>query len=317
MDNGKSFMGKITLVAALLVLADLGIGGWLSRCYHRITHGEQGRLNYIADSVTTPVLILGSSRAVHHYVPTIVADSLHLDCYNAGKDQQGLYYDLAVLKMALRRYHPREVILDLTPTDFGDRTSALDVLAVLLPYYHSHPEIQPILDWRSPWEGIKTSSTLYCYNSLVFQTIGNTLAKEETDSVYRGYLPKFDTLGPNSDPFYTNAELEALPDSAMVAVFNDILTLAKQNGCRLAVVVSPVYFPLTRGSSTIRLARKICARQAIPFFDYTQSPSFTPGRSALFYDNEHCNDSGARQFTRMLCSDLIAKESIFGPPHEQ
>ena len=36
------------------------------------------------------VLIMGSSRAHHHYVPEIISDSLGLSCYNTGKDGNGI-----------------------------------------------------------------------------------------------------------------------------------------------------------------------------------------------------------------------------------
>jgi hypothetical protein len=307
MDKARPFLYKMTLVTALLVLADLVIGGWLARSYHHIAHGEQGRLNFVADSVTAPVLVLGSSRAAHQYVPPIIADSLHLACYNAGKDRQGLFYDLAVLKMIFSRYRPQQIILDLNPTDFGSAETGFDVLAVLLPYYEQHREIRSILNLRSPWERIKTLSTLYRYNSLPIQIVGRTVTDRESDTVSFGYLPKFEKLNPARlipDPA---AMFEAPPDSGILGAFTGILNLAREQGCRLTVVVSPLYFPLAHGSSTIRLAAAICNRQQVPFLDYSGSPLFTPDKPWLFYDAYHLNDSGARQFTRILCSALRAK----------
>ena len=306
MSRGKAFFFKLTLICLCLLVIDWGLGSGMAFLYFRIKHGEQGRITKAAQSVTAPVLILGSSRAVHHYIPGIIRDSLHMECYNAGKDRQGLFYDLAMLTMVLERYTPRLIILDLNPDAFGTAESNFDDLAVLLPYYRSHPEIRPILDKRSKWEWLKTRSRIYCYNSLILQIAKNTLYDREEDSVSDGYLPKFNALTKPPAPGITSEQLYARPDAACIAAFVRIITLARRSGCQLAVVVSPTYHAL-EGSSTIRLARDICAGRSVPFLDFTRSPAFTTGTPALFYDDVHLDDAGAQRFTRMVCADLIAK----------
>src|ERR1700761_5420063 len=163
MKKGISFLWKAVLIVAGLVAIDRGLGAILSHYYFRIPHGDQARLTYIADSANTPILILGSSRAEHGYIPAIIEDSLHRDCYNTGKDKQGIFYDLAVTKMILKRYRPALIVLDLTPVSFTTAESGLDDLAVLLPYYWPHPEIRHIIDHRTNWEWLKAHSRLYCY----------------------------------------------------------------------------------------------------------------------------------------------------------
>lgn len=307
MNNARKFIAKLVIIAITLVLADQLIGRWLAHTYTRIAHGEQGRMNFAIDSTTAPILILGSSRAVHHYVPSILADSLHLACYNAGKDNQGLFYPLAILTAALHRYQPKRIILDLKPTGFVADYTDLDNLAVLLPYYHTHPAFKPILDKRSPWERWKTLSYLYCYNSLSLQIVKHAIADKESDTSNLGYLPKFQTLqGPRPDNFPERLLTDA-PDSGIINTFQNIIALAKQHHCRLTVVISPVYFALQHGSSTISTAAEICRIQQITFLDYSRSPEFI-SHNDLFYDATHLNDSGARKFTRILSADLHNSE---------
>lgn len=309
----KSFLLKLTIVAASLILADLAIGSLLSHYYHKIINGEQGRLNYAIDSVTSPMLVFGSSRAVHHYVPSILADSLHETAYNTGKDKEELYYYLAVLTATLHRYHPQTLLLDLPPSSFMSQESGLDELAILLPYYRQHPELRPIVNKRSPWEPVKTLSTLYLYNSLPLQILKRTMKDTDDDSASEGYVPEHDTLDISTAIPYTREQLTGTPDTALVAVFEQFIQLAKHDHCQLAVIVSPTWFPLPNGSSTIHLAEQICRQNNVPFLDYTRSPEFS-GNTALFYDAIHLNDTGAHLFTRILCADLH-QSLIFDKPH--
>lgn len=306
MKNGKIFFGKLLIAAGILVLADIGIGRLMHHFYFRITHGEQGRMTYVIDSTRAPLLVIGSSRAAHHYVSAILADSLHTGCYNAGKDWQGLFYNLAMIKMILHRYKPQTILLDLTPISFAASEASLDKLDVLLPYYHQHPEIQPVFDKKGPAQRILTLSSLYCYNSLILQIIFNNRSRQIDEGIVNGYIPKMDTL--NHPPFqpYSDEELFGKPDTALVNAFREILTLTRLSNCRLAVVVSPVYFPLYHSTSTIQLAKKICDTRQIPFFDYTCSAIFN-GKTGFFTDEQHLNNAGAERFTRILCSDLAAK----------
>lgn len=305
MKKGNTFFWKAVLIVAGLLAIDQGLGALLAHYYFRIAHGDQAKLTYIADSVNTPILIIGSSRAELGYIPDIITDSLHLNCYNAGKDKQGIFYDLAVTKMILQRYHPALIVLDLSPVAFTTAESGLDDLAVLLPYYWPHPEIRHIIDNRSRWEWLKVHSRLYCYNSLLLQIAKATIAKHEDDSVANGYIPKFRSVLGIADPGFSPQELSAPLDSSNIVAFRELLSLTKQNNCPLVVAVSPTFYPIS-DIPTIGLAGEICRSQRVPFFDYTHFPAFTR-RPHLFYDAKHLNDAGARQFTRLLCTDLITK----------
>lgn len=302
----KSFFRKALIVLLGLILADICLGQLLRHYYFRVRRGEQYRLTYTLDSTRADVLVMGSSRAVHQYIPTIISDSLHASCYNAGKDLQGIFYDLAVLKAITGRYHPRTIILDLTPIAFLPEEAALNELSVLLPYYRQHPELRPILNRRSRWEWLKTCSSLYCFNSLALPIIYNGMAAADDPGVINGYIPRYDSLKHTPSPPFTIPQLVEATDTGLAMAFRDIILVARQNHCTPIVVVSPVYYPLPIGSSTIRLAGELCTQWQVPFFDFTTSAGFHY-RPDLFYDELHLNDRGAALFSRMLCSELIAK----------
>ena len=303
MNKGRQFWIKCLIVATAIFLADRGIGSLLQHYYAKIHSGEQGRLTYVIDSVHTPILVLGTSRAAHHYVSDLIADSFHRSCYNAGKDKQGLFYQQAVLATILRRYHPSYILLDLSPIAFAPSEADPDELSVLLPYYTRYPEIRAALRKKSPWEPVKTLSTLYRYNSLCLQVAFDILSRREDTSIHNGYIPNDQSLTPPWSTPYTTDQTTATPDSALVNSFQAIIRLARQQDCRLAVVVSPLFFRPDSSTSSIRLAAEVCRRNNIPFLDYTRQSSFNqhPG---LFSDEQHLDHTGALLFSSLLCKDL-------------
>ena len=61
------------------------------------------------------VILMGSSRASHHYVTQIITDSLGLICFNAGQDGNGIIMQYGRWKMISERYAPKVLIYDITP----------------------------------------------------------------------------------------------------------------------------------------------------------------------------------------------------------
>jgi hypothetical protein len=306
MKKSTAFTFKLLILVIGLIIADKTIGALLRHFYFQSKHGEQKRLTYVLDSVNHPVLILGASKALRQYASPIIADSLHLPCYNTGKDKQGIYYNLAILKAVLARYHPQVVILDLHPLGLTHYEELLDDLSVLLPYYDSHIQLRPIIDKRSYWEPVKTWSTLYRYNSLALQIAANQLSHAGDSGIVDGYAPKHETMRRPPYSPYSPASLTAATDPGIVAAFEEIITSTIRAGGRPVVVVSPVYFPIHGGTTTTKLAAQLCERYHIPFLNYMDSTAFLY-RNDLFFDEAHLDESGSAVFTQMLCKDLVAK----------
>lgn len=301
--NKKSFFWKIFIVLSFLILLDKGLGAILQHYYLKIRHGEQGRTTYIIDSCNSETIILGSSRAAHHYVSPIFAVILHSTTYNAGKDKQRLRYSLALLYMIYRRYSPKQIILDLNPTAFEKNENGLDELSILLPYYGSHPEIRSIVNERNRFEWIKTYSDLYRYNSLPLKILFNNISSKGDANESGGYVPLVihkELIPQTPDSLPTSQPI----DSSIVDCFKKIITLVKNHGTRLIVVVSPIYYKLPENLKTMTIAESICAKEHIPFLDYSQSPQFLTHGPLMFLDKGHLNDSSAIVFSGMLSGDL-------------
>ncbi len=303
MVKAKIFFLKLLIIGSTILILDQGLGKLLKHYYYKIDHAEQGRATYAIDLVRDDILILGSSRASHHYVPAIISDSLGISCYNAGKDKQGLFYCQAVLNAAVKRHVPKLVILDFSPNSFEKKEMELDELSVLLPYYRNHPEIQSIVNKRSKWEWIKTHSSLYCYNSLALQIIFNNISNQRDANETNGYVP----LGNKENILVSPSDLypiENNPEKKLITVLKDLINITKLNKCKLIVVVSPIYYSLANSTKDLELAKNICTQENITYFDYSQSAAFINNGPALFSDKQHLNNTGAALFSQTLCSDI-------------
>lgn len=301
--NKSNFFRKIFIVLSVLILIDKGLGAILQHYYSKIRHGEQGRTTYIIDSCISETIILGSSRAAHHYASPVISDFLHTTTYNAGKDKQRLRYSLALLNMIYRRYSPKQIILDLNPTAFEKNENGLDELSVLLPYYRSHPEIRSIVNERNRFEWIKTYSDLYRFNSLPLKILFNNLSSERDANESAGYVPL--VIHKELIPFTPDSLPASQPiDNTIVDCFKKIITLVKDHGSRLIVVVSPIYYKLPENLKTLEMAKSICANEQISFLDYSQLLQFLDHGPEMFLDKGHLNDSSAIVFSTLLSEDL-------------
>ena len=170
------FTSILLLFLFVTLLCDRGIGAIMKLLYFRQESGDGYLLTYTIDSTTADIIVLGSSRAKHSYVPEIFESNLNLTCFNAGRDgTEHVLISYAQFKAVTARYNPTIVIFDIRPEDLGYRAKEYDLLSPLLPYYYIHSEIKEIIDVRGPFEKIKHISAIYPYNSLIFQVIMGNL----------------------------------------------------------------------------------------------------------------------------------------------
>ena len=80
----KKLLYSLISFGVLLFVVDR-IGGWGLDKLRNITHSQMyTKMNRIERGVTEDVVIFGTSRANHHYIPSILSDTLQMSVYNAG-----------------------------------------------------------------------------------------------------------------------------------------------------------------------------------------------------------------------------------------
>jgi hypothetical protein len=170
----KKLIYNFALVAIVVFVIDFSIGKTLRYYYFKETSGLHYRTTYSMEKTEAELLVLGSSRANHHYVPEIFEDELKMSFYNTGRDGSRLLYNYAVFRSILKRYTPKIIILDIGFDELYSDAEEYARLSPLLPYYKNHPEIRDLIEKRSSFEKIKLLSNIYPFNSsLLAIAMGN------------------------------------------------------------------------------------------------------------------------------------------------
>ena len=301
----NQFFIRFFLIAIIILFCDLAIGTLLKVFYFRQKSGAPFRTTYSIDSTTAEILILGSSRANHHYVPEVFEGSLHNTFYNAGRDGNFILYNSAIFKAITTRYHPKMIIFDINPDEIVYTTNSYERLSNLLPYYHSHPVIRSTVNLRNPLEKIKLISSIYPYNSMLTTiAIGNLEYNKQRKSDNKGYVPiniKMKNERINAVQIDSKKADSRIDENKTVALM-DIITTCKKQKIMLIFVQSPI-FVFNNDSYYNSLFSEMCSENDVSYFDLSNQPIFI-NHPDYFADRSHLNDEGAKVFSAMLIKKI-------------
>lgn len=309
----KRFLIRIILIIIIIFCCDLGIGTILRFFYFRQESGPYYRTTYAIDSTTAEILIFGSSRANHHYVPEVFENNLHCTFYNTGRDGNFILYNYAIFKSITKRYLPKMIIFDINPDEIEYTANSYDRLSSLLPYYHTHPEIRGTVDLRGPFEKIKLLSSIYPFNSVLLTLVKEILQnKKKTDSENKGYVPifkkmkyeKIDTVKIVSE------KINVCSDDNKTAALKDMIRICKQHKIILVFVQSPIFI-VNHDSYYNSLFSEICKENQVSYFNLSAQTIFI-NHPDYFADYDHLNDNGAKVFSTIILGLLKTSFSFSG-----
>ena len=305
MDVNKNKLGGallyIVVTILLLISMDLCIGGASAWFYHRSKYGIFHRQQYVLKESKDDIIILGSSRASHHYVPSIISDSLGVSCYNAGSEGMCIYYHYAMLAAMIERGHCPQVVIydvmDLDAMEYPGPTFTLDAaLDRLAPHYGEYVCIDSLFELKDWKEKLKLQSLTYRYNSKLVQSIKCNFMPLPEDNGYEkvvGVLP--DNMDFTKEE-YNDCEL----DSLKLLYMQKMVDLAKGHQIKLFFVFSPCF--KDNPSKAYDAAKEIAHLNQIEVIDCYNEPTLM--KRELFRDLMHLNDDGARVWTLYLASIL-------------
>jgi len=293
---------KLLCVGLIIFLLDLTIGYGLRRLYFHRPFGNRKSLIYVIENMKDPIVIMGSSRAQHHYVPSLFRLTFGKSCFNAGLDGAFIEYHEALLELVLKRYVPELLILDISASEFDESDSRLQAISKLLPFYAQSDELHSLVQRTGPMERIKLMSRIYPFNSEIIQLllpyfVGPDILPDYPD----GYIPLFKAGSLPPTPIEEPGQVEL--DAFATSSFRGFISRAKENGVSLFVVVSPSLRRYQRATRSIDYARSLCEAAAVPFWDMSETVSILQ-HPEYFYDRTHLNDRGAREFTRLVIDRL-------------
>lgn len=294
----KKFLIKIGLFFLVLLVVDRALGMAFSYMSDQAKGGYIGHHKYVTDKVNEDILIFGSSRAIHHYNPQIITDSLGLSCYNCGQDGNGIILFYGLWKMIKEHHKPKMIIYDVsTSFDLYEGENNQRYLGWLRADY-DRSGIKPIFTAIDPTEEYKMMSMLYRHNSKFMQVL--------TDYVHpifkiegNGYLPlkgKMDRMKIKETP---KERQKPVVDSLKIYFINKLID--EMEGVKLVFVASPSWY----GSSddAYQPIIEICSRRNISFVDFSKDEKYIH-KYQYFKDGTHLNDKGADEFTKDLINRM-------------
>lgn len=261
---------------------------------------------YAVEKVDADVVIIGSSKASHHYVSQILEESLGLTTYNCGQDGCFFLYQNCIVNMILDRYNPKIILWDVYLGSFVSKepTSEYQNIRYLSPYYNDNDWARNYINSESSLMNIKMRSRMFAYNSKLLYYAFPLLSKES--SILKGYLP----LPMEGYSFPTMAEVKNEDNEnntinyKYLGMLNQTIERCKSNGVTLNLCISPEFRIKTAIEyHVVKDIENIASSSGIMFHD-AYSDSIFMQDSTLFKDAGHLNHNGAVLFTEQLIGEV-------------
>lgn len=300
----KRYIINILFFFAIVAVIDFGVGFAGDYLTNHVKSGDTKRTNDLVMNDTHDVLILGSSRARHHYDTPFLSDTLGLDVYNAGYDGNGVVLAYGILEMILDRYQPKMIIYDVEPAFdinvYAEDNNHKRYIARLKPYYRNKAVGDIIEDVSTDeWYKVHSGMMRYNMNLLTMLTEGMRNSKDGNN----GYSP----LQGIYDREPAKADNKTEIDTFKLKYIDKLIALAKTRQIPIVMIASPKYGQAN--STDIEPVKNLCAERCVTFLDYYADAEFQSHKE-WFKEPMHLNAEGARAFSKNIIMCLQIKYTI-------
>lgn len=295
----KKFLLYIMLFFGIVVAVDFGLGYACEWLQNHAKGGSMKSIRQTAMNQEADIVIMGSSRAHHHYVPSVISDVTGMTAYNGGVDGNGIVLMSGLYDLMVERYTPKIIIYDVQPS-FDINVYAGDgnntrYIGGLRPYCQN-PQVMEIICRVDPSERYKDLSALFRYNGKIVDLLKDQLVV--SDYTVDGYAPMQGEM--KKKPEVEAQESIPCQDTLKLNMMEEFIARLSQTGTRLIVVASPRYG--ASSSEAFNHIKNICGSYGVEFWDYYAAPEFQ--KMEFFKESMHLNDKGARFFSRYLSNRL-------------
>ncbi len=313
-----TFLKSLVVGVLLVVVLDYFLGTMARKLFFGLKYGQYAQMTYAIDSTTQDVIIMGSSRALHHYESSLLSEALNSTVYNAGRDGQFIPYNCALLDAITLRNKPKMVILDVNVWDLAPNNEKYEKMAMLLPYYSSHPEFLKYIKEIGKWEKLKLLSKSYPYNSTLFVTAYDYMFTKSDAESDNGYLPIRRTISAKDFEMYRKKKIiydikreeENVPfDQKAITYYSYFLDKVDELKIPTYIIISPTLLKEPKTKEKLRLETMAKTHSMVKFLDFSQDSAFN-NHNEKFADEFHLNEAGANEFSLILSDLLINKVGI-------
>ncbi len=290
----KKFILHILTFFAIVAVVDFAAGYMFHYLQANKAKGGTGSEYYICNELQEDVLIMGSSRAAHHYVTQLFEDSIGLSCYNGGQDGNGIVMQYGRWKMISKHHLPKMIIYDIEPSfdlSGDDNTRYIDRLK---PFADDKDVIGYIAD-LFPMERLKLQSKMYRYNYKFFEIMSDCVRPSDVNKGYKanyGHIREEMINEVSDEEPIKMSQIDPVKLNCLIK----LITEAKGKGINVVLVSSPYWkgYRKVDMSPIVKLAKD----HDVLFVDYSDSE--IQNNPDWFADRMHLNDEGAKVFTKDL-----------------
>ncbi|MBN2821340.1 MAG: hypothetical protein JXP36_20375 [Bacteroidales bacterium] len=283
----------------LIISFDYLFGIFYTGVFNDIKTGIYGSVNNSINR-KDEVLILGSSRAQHHYNTNLISKTFNRSCYDGGGGGYGIFLNYAQLSERLKISKPSLVIVDVSPNVIVDSESYTK-LNTLLPFYSEYKSVQEIIKLNPDFHSIQTISGVYRYNSTFYEVIKSN----KENNHLNGYVPLegvLDTLHYERQMLHT-VEMDTLKAKYL----HKMIQLCSETEVKLIILVSPTYEMFDPQKLIVGRIESICNENNVLFYDFSDFSKLHK-KTQYFKDQLHMNYLGTSIYTVEVCT--IIKEKI-------
>jgi hypothetical protein len=313
-------MKRALVFLLLAVMFDRGIGavlGWAQR--HTLT-GDRGGLTNYALTRDADILVLGSSRAQFHVMPSVLHDKLSASAYNAGlKGQDFLYSDMLFDLWKRRHPFPHVIVMTVDIESFIERETEIPAAQILAPYLDESERVRDVLYSASPFKRWEYVSRTYRFNGNLFSLLKH--AFRNPPPYFDGFGTSPGALNPETDTGVLNALDQ--DETAMVMAheplsakkldyLRELSSEAAAHGARLVLLHTPLFRQdhAAHDFWVSRLRGVIGSMRAVSFADLcTRTHPKLFSDPALYRNLNHLNERGAIILTSLLADDIAGAQA--------
>ncbi|MBN1186782.1 MAG: DUF1574 family protein [Bacteroidales bacterium] len=245
------------------------------------------------------IIILGDSRAEHHYNSELISAKTGKSVYNYGSDGQSVFFNYAVLRKLLDSYTPEIVIYEVAQTEFEYSEDTYDRLSYFLPVHNKYAE--KILEKHAGSFRLFISRLFnsYKYNSTVFIILKSYLSPKEYLAGYQPLGEKLDVGLFSTEPAkIVDRKTEYLIDSMKITYFEQIIQLSKDYNFEIDFFISPTLFQ-TENEPLFSTLNKSLSNYKYSVHNYLNDSTY---KVSSFADPIHLNSEGADDYTKQIIS---------------
>ena len=247
------------------------------------------------------IIILGDSRAEHHYNSGLISEKTGKSVYNYGSDGQSIFFNYAVLRKLLDSYVPEKVIYEISLSELEFSEDTYDRLLYFLPMQNKYANKLLKEQLGSGKLIISKLFNAYKYNSTAFIILKSYLSPKEYIAGYQPLSDELDESLFNGEPTeIVDRKADYMIDSMKIKYFEEILQLSKEFNFKIEFFISPT---LLHTENDILFN---AINNSLSKFNYSANIFINDSsyKSSSFADIIHLNEKGADHYTNKIITLL-------------